>query len=77
MYQIHLPICIGRIVNADCRVEYDGKSYLLPLRVQKTFKDDGDNPFASSLDVSFESSDTFLANLGSTGIKRFDVTVKP
>lgn len=31
IYEIQLPIGICQIVNADCRVRYNGKSYLLPL----------------------------------------------
>lgn len=31
IYEIPLPVGIGQIVNADCRVNYNGKSLLLPL----------------------------------------------
>lgn len=31
LYEIPLPVGIGQVVNADCRIEYNGKELLLPL----------------------------------------------
>jgi hypothetical protein len=56
---------------------YDGDD-ALPLRAKKTFSDGGENPFAPSLDVEFESENNGgRASLGRSGIKRFEVTLEP
>jgi hypothetical protein len=57
---------------------YDGED-ALPLRVRKTFRDEGeDDPVpANSLTVVFQDNGGELASLGRSGVRQFEVTLEP
>jgi hypothetical protein len=50
VYSVALPIGVCQVVNADCRVNYGGKSYLLPLHPV-----DGDRNYFNSRDGNVEN----------------------